>query len=147
MGSCAIGQHLTNLSYASNRAQELIYTGLGTPYGHGFHDFVLVDSLTTAFYNNHICENSLSIDSKNNIQNIKVYPNPFNSSTKLNFNTYIEGGKLSIYDINGIKVKKIDRVFGRELIIYKENLSNGIYYLSIDTSDGNHLRGKLIVIK
>jgi len=72
---------------------------------------------------------------------IKVYPNPFNSSCKISgFN-----GLVSIYNINGDRISKLETPG-----IWKpsdNSISSGIYFLRGKGVDGKHFIGKTVYIQ
>ena len=80
-----------------------------------------------------------------------IYPNPFNTSTKIKFNLpsrqYIE---ISVYDITGREIKRYDRMIynsgTNELIFYGGNLSSGVYLLLFQ-SESELIYKKISLIK
>jgi hypothetical protein len=87
----------------------------------------------------------------NEIEIILAYPNPFNPSTKIDFNInknqYVE---LFIYDIHG---KIIERLINQEIAAgvhsikwTPNNISSGVYILSLNTAS-TKISSKLLYIK
>lgn len=60
-----------------------------------------------------------------------LYPNPFSESAILKLNKSVTNAKVIIYDISGRVVKKIENVSGESLLVHRENLSNGLYFLQM----------------
>jgi hypothetical protein len=86
------------------------------------------------------------IDIENN-NNVLVYPNPFNSQTKLtisNFNK-INYSTLTIYNFLGEKVNSIPVYNKNEVIITRGNLPSGIYIYHLENDSSNIVSGKLII--
>ena len=83
------------------------------------------------------------LQSDNN--NLKIYPNPFNSTTTLQLQYEMKNGNISIYNIIGKKVKQLDNLNGNEIIISREGLSTGMYFFRV--VDGNSIigQGKMLV--
>ena len=82
---------------------------------------------------------------------VSTFPNPFNPSTKINFNIdkkqYIN---LSIYDINGKLIKNLidkEMLVGSHSILWSpNNISSGVYIVSLTTNSAN-LTSKAVYIK
>lgn len=116
------------------------YLKHGEVIGKGLSDYI--SQSTPVIENNEIVSNTSS-----------VYPNPFNSFTKINFNLSRRNNvSLIVYDINGREVSKEE--FGTLNIgAYSYNLnasklSSGIYFYRINEESGITLfKGKLVLLK
>jgi len=92
-------------------------------------------------------DNTLSVDD-NSFASISVYPNPTKDNLNINFgsnNNVDVSTEISIYDLQGKKVKAIAR---NTKIIQKVNtsqLSNGIYVLKINSKNGDQSTHKLVI--
>lgn len=62
-----------------------------------------------------------------------IYPNPFKSSTKLSLSQYQENMSISIYSFTGQEVLRIEGISGNEIMIERQNLSCGIYFITVET--------------
>lgn len=60
-------------------------------------------------------------------QKFKIYPNPFSTETRLILKDSFYKVSLEIYNLIGEKVRQIQNLKSNEVIIKKENLTNGIY--------------------
>ncbi len=76
---------------------------------------------------------------------VKVYPNPFNSTTTFEIQGMNQPVTFELYNIIGEQVKSISDITGKKFIISRENLSNGIYIYKISSKDKLICAGKLIV--
>jgi len=74
-----------------------------------------------------------------------VYPNPFSSVTTVSFNTELKNARLEIYNIEGQEIKIIQNIYGKQIIIDRSNLLEGIYFLKIIEDNHNFINGKLII--
>jgi len=75
---------------------------------------------------------SISGVEENNLQtNISVFPNPVIETATLNFSSSIENGNLVVTNSEGKKVREIKNVNGNSFLFERENLSPGIYFISI----------------
>ena len=77
-------------------------------------------------------------------EDIRVYPNPFNSQTTLSFNTDVKNVSIKIIDSAGNEVRKAF-FSGKELIIQKGELKDGIYCIKIVFVDGRVCLKKIII--
>jgi hypothetical protein len=79
-----------------------------------------------------------------NENNIVVYPNPFNLETTILFSKEIKNTKVGLVDILGIKINEINFT-GKQLIIEKGEMKNGIYFLQIIDDNNNIVNRKIII--
>jgi uncharacterized repeat protein (TIGR01451 family) len=84
-------------------------------------------------------------DNSNEIIKLGIYPNPFNSSTTVMFNKKVSNAKLIIFDMLGQKLKSIDHISGDKIIINRENISNGIYFIRLMQDNKIISSGKLVI--
>jgi len=65
---------------------------------------------------------------------IKIYPNPFNNSTLIEFeNRKNQKYTLTLYNSIGQIVKQIDNITTGQIRIERDNLSNGLYFFQLRT--------------
>lgn len=94
---------------------------------------------------------------KNDIEIKSVYPNPFNSSTNIQFEIKTNGNiQIAVFDINGKEVYSSNRINydkGKHSFLLKfPDLSSGIYFYELQYFNGknNYAKlktGKLLLIK
>ena len=86
----------------------------------------------------------IEIDETSN--EIRMYPNPFRNSTTLEFeNKKREQHTLTIYNVTGQLVRKIENITLGKVEIERENLNNGIYFLQLMNRGEPVGSGKLMV--
>ncbi|MAY83289.1 MAG: hypothetical protein CMP59_04070 [Flavobacteriales bacterium] len=73
------------------------------------------------------------------------YPNPFSTYSKLQFDRNLLNASLSITDLNGKLVKRIENINGDNYTFYANELSEGVYIARIE-ENGDVLSTKKIVI-
>ncbi len=74
----------------------------------------------------------------NQRQIISVAPNPWHESTRLTFdNKKNQEYSVSLFDMHGNLVRKWVGIKTDHLVIYRENLSTGIYFLKLEDENGN----------
>lgn len=69
------------------------------------------------------------------------FPNPFYDYTNITFSQLMVSEQLKLTDMTGKTVKEINDFTGKELKIFKENLSPGIYFLK-----GSHIKTTRLVL-
>ncbi|MBI4929858.1 MAG: T9SS type A sorting domain-containing protein [Bacteroidetes bacterium] len=92
------------------------------------------------------CISTVSVSESSQESAIIVYPNPFSESTALEVignQSSVIGGAFIMYDVYGREIYRLP-ITDNRLLIERGNLSNGLYFYSIE-SDGKILsRGKLL---
>lgn len=87
---------------------------------------------------------------ENRIELSNSYPNPTNSTTKIDYTlpNGVNKGEIIFYDTQGKEVKRfnVDRTFN-SLLISTEDLQSGIYYYNLQTVQGNSGAKKLVTVK
>lgn len=83
----------------------------------------------------------------NTINSFRIYPNPISKGNNVNIEPNNEFSKYSITLINstGFTVKQWDNIYGNYAIPISGNISSGIYFLLIKTSNGRAFTKKLVV--
>jgi hypothetical protein len=83
------------------------------------------------------------------VSTVKVYPNPFNSSTNIAINSPLlkEEKKLSliVYDLLGNEVNRIDNISTSLIILDRGQLSQGMYFYKLMNNNEILATGKLMV--
>ncbi len=76
---------------------------------------------------------------------ITIFPNPFSTSTTLQFTTTPKNAELNIYNLYGQEIKTIKNISANKIEIDRGDLSSGIYFVRL--VEGNILigTGKIIV--
>jgi hypothetical protein len=73
----------------------------------------------------------------NSDQRIKVYPNPFSTSTTIFIDDKLLTSTIEIrmYDIFGREIKRMTKTKNKEITITKDNLTGGLYFIKIMQND------------
>jgi len=89
---------------------------------------------------------NVGIAEKNDVaSHFTIYPNPFTSQTTIDFQEEQVHASVKIIDLLGKEVKEIDFT-GKQLIIEREDLQAGVYFVHI-MSKNKHLVSRKIVIQ
>lgn len=75
----------------------------------------------------------------------RVYPNPFNSSTTIEFSMPLENAVLNIYNTYGQVVKHIENISGQKIRLSRGNLPTGIYFVQLSEKKKTIAGHKLVV--
>ncbi len=78
--------------------------------------------------------------------NISIFPNPFSTQTTVYADNMLRNATVTVYNSYGQIVKYIDPFTGHTIVLHRDNLPGGLYFLRI-TQDNNTLTTKKIVIE
>ena len=99
-------------------------------------------------YGNGTCPVGIN-EVQNNLTNVSVVPNPFNTTATVTFNSDVEGGfMVKMMNLLGevVATKSVNVTHGTNTVdIERNNLSSGVYILSI--SNGNGSISKKVIIE
>ena len=86
-----------------------------------------------------------SIEEKDEIGDINIYPNPFTSQTNINFSEYQNNSTIKILDLQGKVIKSIN-FSGKEFELDKDAMQAGMYLMQV-TDDKQNFTSKKILIQ
>jgi len=109
----------------------------------GGSSYVGLPNFVDSYFNNSWqppCVDGINLENIESNNSIIVYPNPFNTSTTLFLNSYINTNNdniiLEVYDIFGKKIRHIVFPGGNNsLTINRDNIPTGIYFAKISIRD------------
>jgi len=84
------------------------------------HGPLLFSTLTTGIEN--ILENS---------NQTTIYPNPFSATTILHTDNILKNATLTVYNSYGQKIKQLNQLFGETIILQRDNLPSGVYFIQL----------------
>jgi uncharacterized delta-60 repeat protein len=99
------------------------------------------NSIALARYNNII---NLSIDN-NETRNIVVAPNPFSEYTVFHYSASFNNATLVVYNSIGQVVKKRSNIYGESITLNRDELTNGIYLVTLEQNQNTFFSTKLMV--
>ena len=89
--------------------------------------------------------NALGI-SENTIENkINIFPNPFSSQATFYTDRYFNDVTLTVYNSYGQIAKQINNISGHAMVLFRDNLPSGLYFLRLSQADKIIATGKLII--
>jgi hypothetical protein len=127
-------------------------TNMATSYEH-----ILVPGDTAYFYNlgtfhpltdGHLFFNCLStsIEKITFKTNQSFFPNPFSEQTVLQTNDILQQSTLTLYNVFGEQVKQQTNIFGKTIVLYRDNLTSGIYFFRLTQGSKIISENKLVII-
>ncbi|MCE3278902.1 MAG: hypothetical protein K0S44_1093 [Bacteroidetes bacterium] len=82
-------------------------------------------------YNYCYCDLGTNIPTSEEKELFTIYPNPFTTSTTFISNNQLTNSTLTIFNSAGQRVKFLENISGETITISRDNLSDGIYYLTV----------------
>jgi len=133
-------------SYVTGYFQGTAFFGYYSISGSGYEDiFVAKLGNETSFENEIIELNSISLSN---------YPNPFNPTTMIYFETtnLHENSRIEIFNIKGQKVKQFSDIRGQHSVVWNgkddkgKSVSSGIYFYRLESGDFSEIK-KMILLR
>ncbi len=128
-------------------------TGLLGPYFffENFNQLHCFQELNQTMFVNPNCFCTCSIvgvdELKNHDLRIEVYPNPFNSVSKLIANFSFKNASIQLYNIFGKLVKEFNNIYGIEFTLTGDKLNEGVYFLKVIQDNEKILIQKILILK
>jgi acetyl esterase/lipase len=85
------------------------------------------------------------IEDTQNKKIIRLYPNPFSSSTTIETSDNFNNLTLTIFNLNGQQVKEIKNISGSGFTLYRDNLASGLYFMRLTQDSKLVLMDKLAI--
>ncbi len=116
-----------------------------TPTANGNYAVIVTDN-TTSCSGTSSCNliTSVGINEINKLSKIIISPNPFNSQTIITFAEEENHATVKIIDIVGKEIKSTT-ISGKQLVIEKGEMKEGIYFIQIMDENKNIITKKIIV--
>lgn len=127
--------------------------GLIEPINYRFCQSILVcvrdissTLFTTNYSSNYGCHIiSSGLETKQDINLIQIYPNPFSIVTTLQSDKALKSATLTIYNTFGQRVKQIENISGQTISLQRDNLASGIYFIRLIQDNKVLLTNKIII--
>lgn len=94
-----------------------------------------------------ICDSGLSTNNafSENVDAIKLFPNPFVNHTEIKANRVFTNATIRIYNMLGQQVREISNLYGQSFLVNREILSGGIYYIQLIENGKIYFKTKLSI--
>jgi hypothetical protein len=60
-----------------------------------------------------------------------IYPNPFFTETTIRTNKIFKNASLTVFNLYGQTVKQIKNIYGPTIVLQRDNLPAGLYFVSV----------------
>lgn len=80
-------------------------------------------------------------------QNFNIYPNPFKSEITIFSEVDFENLTLKMYNSVGQLIKELLNLNGKNVILYRENLKPGVYFIQLSQNGKSTTTHKIVLIK
>jgi len=115
----------------------------------GYYDFVSwpLNAIpgNSNFYVVKLADTLLTSTSEINFKSVNVFPNPFQSTTTIRTEVTLKNADLTIYNIFGQEVKRIKNISGQTIILHRDNLSNGPYFIRLTQDNKIVMTNKILI--
>ena len=78
--------------------------------------------------------------------NFSAYPNPFSSHTTLQTDFFLKNATLTVYNSFGQAVKQIKNISGQTVVLSRDNLPNGLYFIRLSADHKTLAINKLVIV-
>jgi hypothetical protein len=104
----------------------------GPVQGYGYFDLINLQEVT-------------GINSFEQKQFMKVFPNPFSNNTVLQTDNFLHNATLIVENIFGQTVKQIKYISGPTITLFRDNLPSGMYFIQLSQDDKIIATNKIII--
>ncbi|MBL7888202.1 MAG: CotH kinase family protein [Bacteroidia bacterium] len=125
----------SNQNFDDNITQNINVSGIDYP---GLKPFiqnrsasVLAELNTLGYTNCPAIWTGINETNSGNEIGLNIYPNPFTESTTLQTNKVLKNATLTVYNSYGQTVKQIKNIYGQTIILQRDNLSSGLYFIRL----------------
>jgi hypothetical protein len=115
-------------------ALVVLYGGLagGPVQGYGYFDLINLQQVT-------------GINSPEQKQLINIFPNPFNNQTTLQTSNLLHNATLTVDNICGHTVKQIKNISGHTIVLSRDNLASGLYFVQLKEESKVIVTNKIVI--
>jgi type IX secretion system substrate protein len=97
-------------------------------------------------YNFCYCDLGVSMDEPEARQKIKIFPDPFSENTSLVIDKNLMNAILTVYNSKGQQVKQMKNISGKTILLERNGLPAGIYFLQLTQDHRILLSDKVIIV-
>jgi len=104
------------------------------------------DNFTYSSSFSNVANNGLDGISENNFSSkLRIFPNPFSSTTTLQTYKIFKNATLTVYNSFGQQVKQIKNIFGQTITLHRDDMPSGLYFLRLMQDNKTFVADKLII--
>ncbi len=101
------------------------------------HDSIVANQYWEEFSKRFAESGALGVSDITNVSNHKFFPNPFSTTTTLQTYNFLNNATLTVYNVCGQEIKQIKNISGKTIILQRDNLPIGQYFIRL--TEGNKL--------
>jgi hypothetical protein len=98
------------------------------------------------FFALYICDGLLNQEHHDPIQPGRVYPNPFHTELTIDLPEIVNNATLTIINLQGQIVKKTEHINAQTIVINREHLNSGLYFLRVENNGQVFIDSKISII-
>lgn len=110
-----------------------------------FKEMDTVLYLNNVFCNYCFCGLSVDVDNVEAQKKTQIFPNPFSVETNLSIKENLKNATLIVYNALGQKMKQINNISGETIILHRDNLPSGLYFLSLTQDNKVIITDKFVI--
>ena len=76
---------------------------------------------------------------------MNIFPNPFSEQTTLQIDSFLHNATLSVDNCFGQTVKQIKNISGQTVILTRDNLPSGLYFIRLTENNNVLATSKLVI--
>lgn len=80
-------------------------------------------------------------------ENARISPNPMNSHTTLFVDKIMQNATITVYNAFGQQVKQKNNVFGQSVTLFRDDLPNGLYWVTLTQDQRIIAKEKLVIME
>jgi SprB repeat/Secretion system C-terminal sorting domain len=96
--------------------------------------------------NNPGCGLIVGVQENTNHNKFQIFPNPFSVQTDIRTENILANATLILLNSFGQVVKQIDNLFGQEIILHRDNLPSGLYFVRLIEGNKTIVADKLVIV-
>lgn len=131
---------------AVDKSNNAIVTGA---FGSGYIDFDSYGLINTNASERDlfVIKRGIALGMENSeIKNdISIFPNPFYAQTTLGVTLFLKNATLTVYNSWGQLVKQVNNISGQSIILQRDNLPGGLYFIRLMQADDLIATDKLVI--
>ncbi|MDB5285042.1 MAG: hypothetical protein JWO06_4117 [Bacteroidota bacterium] len=125
----------------------MVNINTGQPYCNPFIPGGFPQNLTpvTVTFNGVNSNCVTTIEDLNDNRQIEIYPNPFSTETKIQLEGNVNRFSLALYNALGQEVKRISDVSGSSIILNRNNILAGVYFIRLMEGNKTTVTAKVVI--
>jgi hypothetical protein len=89
---------------------------------------------------------TLGLNSQGNFSHIEFSPNPFSYQATISIENNLTDATMIIYNIIGKECKKIEHILGKTILLNRDNLPEGLYFILLNENTRNLISNYKFII-